>query len=97
MSARAGALRRFIGRRRTQVRSEGATAPLQREMEVAPVDIVPNDPILAYFQTASGPGGSESWHPDCPAGTRLLGAGGRLLCPPTTRGELVGSLNLAPG
>ncbi|MPZ91039.1 MAG: SpoIIE family protein phosphatase [Actinobacteria bacterium] len=96
MSARAGALRRFIGRRRTQVRSEGAVTPLQREMEVAPVDIAPNDPILAYFQTASGAVELESLHLESPARDALLEAGVRIVVPLITQGELVGLLNLGP-
>ena len=96
MSARAGALRRFLGRRRTQVRSEGPTAPLRREMEVAPVDITPNDPILGYFQTASGAVELESLHLESPAKDALLEAGVRIVVPLITQGELVGLLNLGP-
>ncbi len=96
MNARAGALRRFIGRRQSQVRSEGAAAPLQREMEVAPVDIAPNDPILAYFQTASGAVELDSLHLDSPAKVALLKAGVHIVVPLITQGELVGLLNLGP-
>jgi serine phosphatase RsbU (regulator of sigma subunit)/anti-sigma regulatory factor (Ser/Thr protein kinase) len=96
MSARAGALRRFIGRRQTQVRPEGAAAPLRREMEVAPVDIAPNDPILAYFQTASGAVELDSLHLESPAKDALLEAGVSIVVPLITQGELVGLLNLGP-
>ncbi len=95
MSARAGALRRFIGRRRTQVGAEGA-ATLRREMEVAPVDIAPNDPILAYFQTASGAVELESLQLESPARQALLEAGVEIVVPLITQGELVGLLNLGP-
>jgi serine phosphatase RsbU (regulator of sigma subunit)/anti-sigma regulatory factor (Ser/Thr protein kinase) len=95
MSARAGALKRLIGRRRTPVRPE-AIAPVPREMEVAPVDIAPNDPILAYFQTASGAVELESLHLESPARQALLEAGVRMVVPLITQGELVGLLNLGP-
>jgi serine phosphatase RsbU (regulator of sigma subunit)/anti-sigma regulatory factor (Ser/Thr protein kinase) len=96
MNARAGVLRRFIGRRQSQVRSEGAAAPVPGQMEVAPVDIAPNDPILTYFQTASGAVELDSLHLDSPAKDALLEAGVHIVVPLITQGELVGLLNLGP-
>jgi len=96
MSVRAGALRRFIGRKQTQVRPESAAAPLRREMEVAPVDIAPNDPILAYFQTASGAVELGSLALESPAKDALIEAGVHIVVPLITQGELVGLLNLGP-
>ncbi len=96
MSARAGVLRRFIGRRGTQIRTPAETAPARRDMEVAPVDIAPNDPILAYFQGASGAVDLESLHLESPARDALLEAGVRIVVPLITQGELVGLLNLGP-
>lgn len=96
MSARAGVLRRFIGRRGTQIRTSAETAPARRDMEVAPVDIAPNDPILAYFQGATGAVDLESLHLESPARDALLEAGVRIVVPLITQGELVGLLNLGP-
>ncbi|MDQ3772418.1 MAG: SpoIIE family protein phosphatase [Actinomycetota bacterium] len=96
MSVRAGVLRRFIGRRGTQIRTPAETAPARRDMEVAPVDIAPNDPILAYFQGASGAVDLESLHLESPARDALLEAGVRIVVPLITQGELVGLLNLGP-
>ena len=96
MSARAGVLRRFIGRRGTQIRTPAETAPARRDMEVAPVDIAPNDPILAYFQGATGAVDLESLHLESPARDALLEAGVRIVVPLITQGELVGLLNLGP-
>ena len=96
MSVRAGALRRFIGRRRAQVRTEAEPAPVRREMEIAPVDIAPNDPILAYFQAASGAVELEGLHLESPAKDDLLAAGVKIVVPLITQGELVGLLNLGP-
>ncbi|MGH2828488.1 MAG: ATP-binding SpoIIE family protein phosphatase [Actinomycetota bacterium] len=96
MSAGAGVLRRFIGRRREQVRVDADSTPARRDMEVAPVDIAPNDPILAYFQSAAGAVELESLHLDSPAREELLEAGVRIVVPLVTQGELVGLLNLGP-
>ena len=65
-------------------------------MEVAPVDIGPSDPILAYFQSASGAVELDSLQLDSPARDELLAAGVRIVVPLITQGELVGLLNLGP-
>jgi len=65
-------------------------------MEVAPVDIGPNDPILAYFQSASGAVELDALQLDSPARDELLAAGVRIVVPLITQGELVGLLNLGP-
>jgi serine phosphatase RsbU (regulator of sigma subunit)/anti-sigma regulatory factor (Ser/Thr protein kinase) len=65
-------------------------------MEVAPVEIAPNDPIIAYFQSASGAVDLEMLDLDSPACRALRAAGVKLVVPLVSQGELIGSLNLGP-
>jgi serine phosphatase RsbU (regulator of sigma subunit)/anti-sigma regulatory factor (Ser/Thr protein kinase) len=82
------------GRRETQ-----ATATVVDRPARAPgpaVDIAPNDPIVAYFQSA--PGAVEIDKLDFEsAGLRALkSAGVKLAVPLVSQGELIGLLNLGP-
>ena len=68
-------------------------------MEVAqspPVDIAPNDPIIALFQSASGAVDVDSLELESPAVTALKEAGVKLVVPLVAQGELIGLLNLGP-
>lgn len=69
--------------------SRARTAPL-------PVDIVPNDPIVAYFQTAPGAVDIEKLQLDSPALQTLREVGVKLVVPLVSQGELIGLLNLGP-
>ena len=62
----------------------------------APVDIAPNDPLLAYFATASGAVDIETLELDSPALRDLKAAGVKLAVPLVSQGELIGVLNLGP-
>jgi serine phosphatase RsbU (regulator of sigma subunit)/anti-sigma regulatory factor (Ser/Thr protein kinase) len=95
MSDRSGVLRRFVGRRRGGERTTDS-APLGAETDVSRVDISPNDPILAYFQSASGAVELEGLQLESPAREALLASGVRIVVPLVTQGELVGLLNLGP-
>jgi serine phosphatase RsbU (regulator of sigma subunit)/anti-sigma regulatory factor (Ser/Thr protein kinase) len=64
--------------------------------EVAPVDFAPNDPLLAYLQSASGAVDVESLELDSPGVTALKAAGVKLAVPLVSQGELIGVLNLGP-
>jgi serine phosphatase RsbU (regulator of sigma subunit)/anti-sigma regulatory factor (Ser/Thr protein kinase) len=64
--------------------------------EGAPVDIAPNDPLLAYFQAATGAVDIETLELDSPALRELKGAGVKLVVPLVSQGELIGVLNLGP-
>jgi len=64
--------------------------------EVTPVDIAPNDPLLAYFQGASGAVDVESLDLDSAALRELKAAGVKLAVPLVSQGELIGVLNLGP-
>ncbi|TDW81793.1 serine phosphatase RsbU (regulator of sigma subunit) [Kribbella pratensis] len=91
-------LRRF--RRRTAA-DAGQAAPEQRPQpaavdEATPVDIAPNDPLLAYLQSASGAVDVETLELDSPALAELKAAGVKLAVPLVSQGELIGVLNLGP-
>jgi serine phosphatase RsbU (regulator of sigma subunit)/anti-sigma regulatory factor (Ser/Thr protein kinase) len=64
--------------------------------EAAPVDIAANDPVIAYFQAASGAIDIDSLDLDSPAVTALKEAGVKLVVPLVSQGELIGLLNLGP-
>ena len=60
------------------------------------VEIPPNDPIVAYFQSAPGAVDLDGLELDSPALDQLREAGVRLAVPLVSQGELVGLLNLGP-
>jgi GAF domain-containing protein len=72
----------------------GDVAPLPPEP--APVDIAPNDPLLALFEGASGVVDLEGLDLDSPALRELKAAGVKLAVPLVSQGELIGVLNLGP-
>jgi serine phosphatase RsbU (regulator of sigma subunit)/anti-sigma regulatory factor (Ser/Thr protein kinase) len=64
--------------------------------EQAPVEIAPNDPLIAYFQSASGAVDVDELELDSPALRELKAAGVKLAVPLVSQGELIGVLNLGP-
>jgi serine phosphatase RsbU (regulator of sigma subunit)/anti-sigma regulatory factor (Ser/Thr protein kinase) len=87
--------RRVVGR--------GAQAPAPaptamtaggRAVETPPIEIAPNDPILAYFHAGSGAVAIGDLELDSPAVTALREAGVHLVVPLISQGELIGLLNL---
>src|SRR5829696_4447149 len=64
--------------------------------EQAPVEIGPNDPLLAYFQSASEAVDIDALDLDSPALRELKAAGVKLAVPLVSQGELIGVLNLGP-
>src|SRR3982751_2165111 len=64
--------------------------------EQAPVEIAPNDPLLAYFQSASEAVDIEALDLDSPALRELKAAGVKPAVPLVSQGELIGVLNLGP-
>jgi len=64
--------------------------------EQAPVEIGPNDPLLAYFQSASEAVDIDLLELDSPALRELKAAGVKLAIPLVSQGELIGVLNLGP-
>ncbi len=59
-----------------------------------PLDIAPNDPIIAYFQSARGAVDIDGLELDSPALLALRTAGVKMVVPLVTQGELIGLLNL---
>ena len=92
------------------MRSSGWTRLARRAASATPVpapaagtpqaatdlSIAPNDPLLAYFQTAGGAVDLETLELDSAALTALRGEGTRLVIPLISQGELIGLLKLGP-
>jgi serine phosphatase RsbU (regulator of sigma subunit)/anti-sigma regulatory factor (Ser/Thr protein kinase) len=89
-------LRRAL-RREPRVRptTEPVAAPSER-VEAPPVEIAPNDPLVAYFSGATGAVDIGALQLDSPALEGLREAGIRLVVPLVSQGELIGLLNLGP-
>jgi serine phosphatase RsbU (regulator of sigma subunit)/anti-sigma regulatory factor (Ser/Thr protein kinase) len=89
-------LRRVL-RREPRVRptTEPVAAPPER-VEAPPVEIAPNDPLIAYFSGATGAVDIGTLQLDSPALDGLRQAGIRLVVPLVSQGELIGLLNLGP-
>src|SRR5581483_11236635 len=71
-------------------------APTEQELDVRPIEISPNDPIVAYFQSAPGAVDLDELELESPALEALRNAGVKLAVPLVSQGELVGLLNLGP-
>lgn len=65
-------------------------------IEAPPVDIAPNDPVLAFFQSATGPVDIDQVELDSPGLAALKEAGVKMVVPLVSQGELIGLLNLGP-
>ncbi len=78
--------------------ANGAAEPaaVQPVPEAIPLEISQNDPIVAYFQSATGAVAIQSLDLDSPALEALKAAGVQLAAPLVSQGELVGLLNLGP-
>jgi serine phosphatase RsbU (regulator of sigma subunit)/anti-sigma regulatory factor (Ser/Thr protein kinase) len=89
-------LRRVL-RREPRVRptTEPVAAPPER-VEAPPVEIAPNDPLVAYFSSATGAVDIGTLQLDSPALEGLREAGIKLVVPLVSQGELIGLLNLGP-
>ena len=73
-----------------QIRSSPTT------VQAPPVDIAPQDPLLAYLQSQAEPVDLRRLRLDSPALAALREAGVELAVPLVAHGELVGILNLGP-
>ena len=67
-----------------------------QQMAPPPMDIAPNDPIVAYFLSAPGAIEVDKLHLASPALQAMKDAGVKLAIPLVSQGELVGLLNLGP-
>jgi serine phosphatase RsbU (regulator of sigma subunit)/anti-sigma regulatory factor (Ser/Thr protein kinase) len=101
MSAWPQSIARVIRRSERPATKAAEAAPLsEAEAAAAPaaptVEISPNDPIVAYFQSAPGAVDLDGLELESPALEALREAGVRLAVPLVSQGELVGLLNLGP-
>ncbi|MDX1621978.1 MAG: GAF domain-containing protein, partial [Nitriliruptorales bacterium] len=83
-------------REQKRARREQATEAELPQVEGPQVDIAPNDPALAYFQSNPEPVDIDTLKLESPGITALREAGVRLVVPLVTQGELIGLLNLGP-
>src|SRR5918997_2713378 len=91
--------RRFLRRGQGDAAAAGAEQrPQQPDAppEQAPVEIAPNDPLLAYFQAAGEAVDIDTLELDSPALRELKAAGVKMAVPLVSQGELIGLLNLGP-
>ena len=79
----------------TDVQRAAATARRQA-VERPPIDITPNDPLLAYFAESRGAVSLDELELDSPAVQALRARGSKLVVPLISQGELIGLLELGP-
>ena len=72
------------------------TVEAPRQEGVPELDIAPNDPIVAYFASASGVVEIEKLDLDSPALRAMKAADIKVVVPLVSQGELIGLLNLGP-
>jgi serine phosphatase RsbU (regulator of sigma subunit)/anti-sigma regulatory factor (Ser/Thr protein kinase) len=72
--------------------SDGRALPV----EALPVEIAANDPLIAYFQGATGAVDLGTLELDSPALETLREAGVRMVVPLVSQGDLIGLVNLGP-
>ncbi len=76
---------------------DAAPAPAAPAAPDSPaIEIAPNDPLMAYFQSAGGVVDVEELELDSPALAAMREAGVKLAVPLVSQGELIGVLNLGP-
>ena len=83
-------------RSRPVERAEPPTAAARTRRALPTVDIAPNDPLVAYFQSAPGAVEIDKLHLASPGLEALRAAGVKLVAPLVSQGELIGLLNLGP-
>jgi serine phosphatase RsbU (regulator of sigma subunit)/anti-sigma regulatory factor (Ser/Thr protein kinase) len=83
------------GTAQTTEASEEVAATIST-VEAPSVEIAPNDPLVAFLQSAGGAVDVESLELESPGVTALREAGVALVVPLISGGELVGTLNLGP-
>jgi serine phosphatase RsbU (regulator of sigma subunit)/anti-sigma regulatory factor (Ser/Thr protein kinase) len=86
---------RWWGRADKQQPVAAPVAP-PRHAAALPLDLAPNDPLIAYFQGAPGTVEIDRLNLDSPGLRQLKAAGVKLVVPLVSQGELVGLLNLGP-
>jgi serine phosphatase RsbU (regulator of sigma subunit)/anti-sigma regulatory factor (Ser/Thr protein kinase) len=96
----ARSLRRVVGLgapRPADAEVQRAAATARRQaVERPPIDISPNDPLLAYFAESRGAVSLDELELDSPAVQALRARGSKLVVPLISQGELIGLLDLGP-
>jgi serine phosphatase RsbU (regulator of sigma subunit)/anti-sigma regulatory factor (Ser/Thr protein kinase) len=90
---------RKVSRRSDTAQPAAATEEIAATIstvEAPSVEIAPNDPLVAYLQSAGGAVDVEGLELESPGVTALREAGVALVVPLISGGELVGTLNLGP-
>jgi serine phosphatase RsbU (regulator of sigma subunit)/anti-sigma regulatory factor (Ser/Thr protein kinase) len=83
-------------RRRRRTDTELARPAPEPTNDASPVEIAPDDPLLAHFQRVTGPVDIDTLELDSPALRALRASGVKLAVPLVSQGELIGVLNLGP-
>src|ERR687886_3029528 len=98
MTARLRNFWQMFGRRgNAEPQVERTTITERPTHAVAPaVEIAPNDPVIAYFQSVAGAVDIDRLELQSPAVRALKAAGVKLAVPLVSQGELIGLLNLGP-
>jgi len=96
MSMVTGRMRGILRRGRADAAAPARDAERQRIVDAPPIDIAPNDPAIAYFQSASGAVAIDELQLDSPALREMRAAGIKMVVPLISQGELIGLLNLGP-
>ena len=98
MTALTRSFRRKLRRRDRGVADSRELTPVSSDPtpEQTPVEIAPNDPLIAYFQSADGAVDVDELELDSAALRDLKAAGVKLAVPLVSQGELIGVLNLGP-
>ncbi len=89
-------IRRRMPRMRAQPIQSYKPVSRRARPQPTPVDIAPDDPLVAYFLATPGAVELDRLHLDSPALRDLKAAGVAIAIPLVSQGELVGVLNLGP-
>jgi GAF domain-containing protein len=85
--------RGFLRRRRTE-QVTGASERSTAQSDRSPVEIAPDDPLLAHLLTVSEAVDLDELELDSPALRELRATGVQMVVPLVSQGELIGALNL---
>src|SRR5438132_4972485 len=98
MAVRLEAIWQRVSRRgRGEAKRASSTAADRPSRVVTPsIEITPNDPLIAYFQSAPGAVEIDKLNLDSPGLRQLKATGVKLAVPLVSQGELIGLLNLGP-
>src|SRR5689334_4951153 len=89
--------RRAARRGEQTQQSEPQAVPERPAVTVSPpIEIAPNDPLVAYFLSVPGAAEIERLRVDSPALEAMRAAGVKMVVPLVSQGELIGVISLGP-